>query len=93
MDTQFQDDPVAGDTVAQLAAMISKFSRLQSINANVGRLPVHVWGLDDERTLLLAAGLFAIADQLQRVADALTVPEPPPLAIPTGDDDAFLVAD
>ena len=93
MGTQIQEDPVGGDAVSQFAAMLSRFSRRQSINANAALITDGDWRIEDERTLLLASGLFAVADQLQRIADALTVPEPLPLSIPTGDEDTFLVAD
>jgi hypothetical protein len=96
MGTQIQEDPVGGDAVSQFAVMLSRFSRRQSINANAAQTdgdPVVPWRIEDERTLLLASGLFAMADQLQRLVDALTAPEPLPLSIPTGDEDTFLVAD
>jgi hypothetical protein len=78
--------PNAGpDTVAQMAVLIDRFSRLLSIMPGDTSDPDDPEDRADERTLLLAAGIFAVADQLQRIGDALTAPLPD-LYVPTGDD-------
>jgi hypothetical protein len=79
-------DTIAGpDTVAQMAQLIDRFSRMLSIMPGADSSPLDAEDRADERALLMGAGLFAIADQLQRIGDALTAPLLD-LEIPTGDD-------
>ena len=79
-----QQDRLHGeDTVAQMAVLIDKFSRMLSIMPNSDQADPE--DRADERALLIGVGLFAIADQLQRVGDLLQAPLPD-LDIPTGDD-------
>ena len=86
--TSFTGGP---DSVAQFAALVQKFARMQPL------INDPAWEADDPedradaRTLLIASGLFAIADQLQRIGDALTAPLPDaPLEIPVGGDDTLI---
>jgi len=79
------------NTVAQFAALLGKFSRMEAINGTLTDEESDDWDVRDERTLLVASGLFAIADQLQRIADALTAPLPDaPLEIPVGGADEII---
>mgnify|MGYP000922418425 CR=1 FL=1 len=79
------------DSVAQFAALLQKFSRMEAINGTLTDEQSDDWTMQDERTLLIASGLFAIADQLQRIGDALTAPLPDaPLEIPIGNDDPLI---
>jgi hypothetical protein len=80
------------DTVAQMAVLIDRFSRMLSIMPNADLDPLDAEDRADERALLLGAGLFAVADQLQRIGDALTAPLPD-LHIPTGDEGDLLITE
>jgi hypothetical protein len=82
--TSQQDRLHGEDTVAQMAVLIDRFSRLLSIMPGNSD-PEDPEDRADERALLIGVGLFAIADQLQRVGDLLQAPLPD-LDIPTGDD-------
>jgi len=81
--TSQQDRLHGEDTVAQMAVLIDRFSRLLSIMPNSDQADPE--DRADERALLIGVGLCAIADQLQRVGDLLQAPLPD-LDIPTGDD-------
>lgn len=80
------------DTVAQLSVILHRFSRMEAINGALTDEQADDWDMRDEHVLLLASGLFAIADQLQRIGDALTAPLPDmPLEIPVGGDDDLMM--
>lgn len=83
------------DTVAQMAGLIDRFSRMLSIMPAADLDPFNSDDRADQRAMLLAAGLFAVADQLQRIGDALTAPLPDaPLEIPVGgDDDRMMITE
>lgn len=82
------------DTVAQFGALLHRFSHMEAINGVLTDEQADDWDMRDEHTLLIASGLFAIADQLQRIADALTAPLPDaPLEIPVGGDDDTLITE
>ena len=79
------------DTVAQFAALLHRFSHMESINGTLTDEQADDWDVRYEHTLLIASGLFAIADQLQRIGDALTAPLPDaPLEIPVGGHDEMI---
>ena len=79
------------NTVAQFAALLHRFSHMEAVNGALTDEQADGWDIGDERTLLIASGLFAVADQLQRIADALTAPLPDaPLEIPVGGDDELI---
>ncbi len=86
--TSFTGGP---DSVAQFAVLLQRFARMEAINGTLTDEQADDWDISDERTLLIASGLFAIADQLQRIGDALTAPLPDaPLEIPVGGDDTLI---
>ena len=83
--TTSQQDQLHGeDTVAQMAILIDRFSRMLSIMPGADSSPLDADDRADERALLIGVGLFAVADQLQRIGDLLAAR--PELTIPTGDE-------
>ena len=86
--TSFTSGP---DSVAQFAALVQRFARMEAVNGTLTDEQADDWDVRDERTLLIASGLFAIADQLRRIGDALTAPLPDaPLEIPVGGHDEMI---